>query len=203
MDEDNSVTQQMQNKVDKLKLLNLTSNIHSLTPPKDKNSSEENNVVLVQALKVAPRLAEDILMLQGRVIDPKTMEIKQVTRPIMNLEGIWLFFRTCKPLATETEWAAFSEEELPARLIHYYEQSFPYFTFWYEDYDLDPRDFNVIETILQAYIDAAFHKARHGKYINTVGRTYSEDLLSKAINNDNQTKKDEGFGKWNPFGRKK
>ena len=197
-------TQVMQNKVDRLKLLNLTSNIHSLTPPKDKNTPDENNVVLISALRVGPRLAEDLMMIEGKAIDPRTDKIVVITEPIMNIKGVWKLYMILKPLAEQTEWAAFAEAELPSRLTHYFEENLPYFTFWCEDYDLDQKNFNVIVNILQSYIDGAFHKSRHGKYINTVGRTYSEETMQKALGLDKNQTKDEGlFNKYNPFKGKK
>lgn len=199
---DEDQTQQIQNKVDKLKLLNLTSNIHSLTPPQKDKEDNHDNVALVSALKVSPRLADAVLVLQGRAIDPVTKEIIDVTRPIMNFMGVWRFINAvCGVLAENTEWATYSEEEIPQRLVHYYETILPYFTFWYEDYELNPRDFVVIETYLKVFIDSAFHKAKQGKYINTLGRTYSEDLLNKALSNENNKKKQEekGWSLINPF----
>jgi hypothetical protein len=194
-------TQQLQNKVDKLKLLNLTSNIHSLTPPQKKDEPDQDNVALVSALRVSPRLAAAILDLQGRQYDPQRKEIVQVVEPIMNIKGIWDFISVCRVLAENTEWATYSEDEIPQRLTHYYECSLPYFTFWYDEYELNPRNFVIIENYLKVFIDSAFHKAKQGKYINTLGRTYSEDLLNKALSNEQQKKQKEGgeFSFLNPF----
>lgn len=179
-------TQQLQNKVDKLKLLNLTSNIHSLTPPQLQKDTAQDNVALVVALKVSPRLAEAVLFFQGRIPTEKEGFI-QITEPIMNIKGVWAFINgICRVIAENTEWATYSEEELPTRLVHYYEQNLPNFTFQKDLFGLKSENFNQIETYLQIFIDSAFHKAKQGKYINTLGRTYSEDLLNKALQTEQQ-----------------
>jgi hypothetical protein len=179
-------TQQMQNKVDRLKLLNLTSNIHSLTPPQPQRDNNQDNVALVIALKVSPRLAEAVLFFQGRMPTEKDGFV-QITEPIMNIKGVWAFINgICRVISENTEWATYSEDELPTRLIHYYESNLPNFIFNKEKFELKSENFNQIETYLQIFIDSAFHKAKQGKYINTLGRTYSEDLLNKALSTEQQ-----------------
>ena len=42
-----TTTQKLQNKVDKLKLLNLTSNIHNLTPTQQKPDDATRDIALV------------------------------------------------------------------------------------------------------------------------------------------------------------
>ena len=186
-------TQQMQNKVDKLKLLNLTNNIHSLTPPQKKDENDLNNVALVAALRVDPMLAEAVLNLQGRAVDTK-LDFVQVTEPIMNVAGIWAFINcVCSTLAKNTQWGTYSEDEIPQRLTHYYEENLPTFIFNKKLFGLKSIHFNVIATYLKVFIDSSFHKAKQGKFINTLGRTYSEDLLNKALSNAEQKQTKQGL----------
>jgi len=197
-----STTQKLQNKVDKLKLLNLTSNIHNLTPPPQRPEDDSGReIALIKGLSVAPRIAAIFLEIRGLEYDEKTKMFVQVTEPIMNISGAYRFCKILKNLASETEWASYSEEEIPSRIIHYFEENIPYFTFWHEEYDLAERDFNYVITTLQSFIDSCFHKSKSGKYINTLGRTYGEDVLKKALETDNvKVRKDEGFlSKYNPF----
>jgi len=112
-------------------------------------------------------------------------------------------YRYCKILkqAEEIEWASYSEEEINSRIIHFFEENIPYFLFYGEDYDLSPKDFNYIITTLQVFIDTSFHKSKSGKYINTLGRTYDEGIMRRALDTEHMTKKqEEGFlSKYNPF----
>lgn len=195
-------TQKLQNKVDRLKLLNLTSNIHNLTPPQRQEDDGERDIALVKALSVTPRILSMFLKIRGLNYDPRSRQLIQVTTPIMNVDGAYRFCEVLKVISEETEWSSFSEEEIPQRIIHYFEINFPYFIFHAEKYDLDASDFNYIETTLQSFIDSAFHKAKSGKYINTLGRTYGEDIMKKALDTQGEkmNKSEEGFlSKYNPF----
>lgn len=198
-------TQQLQNKVDRLKLLNLTSNIHSLIPPKTQQDDAQRDIALVAALSVSPRIAELFLEIRGLEWDAKHKNCIQVSRSIMNVDGAYRFCKLVKRLAQEIEWASYSEDELTSRIIHYYEINIPYFFFWAEEYELDPGDFNYIESVLQNFIDTSFHKAKSGKYINTLGRTYGEDILKKALDTEGSSRpKERGFlEKYNPFKEKR
>ena len=195
-------TQQLQNKVDRLKLLNLTSNIHNLAPPQMRQEDSARDVALVNALSVSPRLAELFMEIRGMEIDVRTHKFIQITKPIMNILGAYRFCKLLKRLTEEIEWASYSEEEINPRVIHYFEENIPYFLFYNSEYDLNPSDFNYVITVLQNFIDTSFHKSKQGKYINTLGRTYSEDTLRKALETEGfkKGKGDEGFlSKYNPF----
>lgn len=199
--ETEDTTQKLQNKVDKLKLLNLTSNIHNLTPPVKQNEDPEKDIALVRTLSSTPRLLSKFLEIRGMEWDPVEKKYIQIATPIMNVEGAYRFVKLLKQIAEETEWASYSEEEITSRIIHHFEVNIPYFTFWSEEYELDPRDFGYIINALQIFIDASFHKAKAGKYINTIGRTYDEGIMKRALETEgSKTKKDEGFlSKYNPF----
>jgi len=201
---ENSSTQQMQEKVDKLKTLNLVSNFHNLTPPKNDNLDSSREISLVTALKVAPRIREIFLEIRGLELDEQGKEYLQVTRPIMNFEGAYRFVKILKNIAQETEWASFSEDEITRRIIHYFEVNYPNFTFYCDQYELNESDFNYIESTLQSFIDSSFHKAKSGKYINTLGRTYDEGVLKKALETSgdqrqNNSRRENGLSKMNPL----
>lgn len=199
-----TTTQKLQNKVDKLKLLSLTSGIHNLTPP-PKQDDGTRDIALVKALSVFPRLVVIFLEIRGLEYDQKTKQYVQVTKQIMNATGAYRFCKVLKNIAQETEWASYSEDEINLRIIHYFEINFPYFTFRCEEFDLDPMDINYIETTLQSFIDSCFHKAKSGKFINTLARTYGEDILKRALDVGGVgSKKDEGIlAKYNPFKTRK
>lgn len=202
--EEPTTTQKLQNKVDKLKLLSLTSGIHNLTPPPQKQDDGTRDIALVKALSVTPRVAEKFLEIRGLEYDPKTKQYVQVTEPIMNILGAYRFCKILK-MAQEIEWSSYSEDEINLRIIHYFEENIPYFLFWSEDYNLNPRDFNYIISVLQYFIDTSFHKAKSGKFINTLARTYGEDVLKRALDVGGAgSKKDEGIlAKYNPFKTRK
>lgn len=197
-------TQELQNRVDKLKLLNLTDNIRNLIPPQQNQEDPSRDIALVKVLSVAPRIAEKFLELRGLEYDPTEKKLIQITTPIMNILGAYRFCKILK-MAEEIEWASYSEDEINKRITHFFEENIPYILFWADEYELNPRDFGYIITTLQIFIDTSFHKSKSGKYINTLGRTYGEELLGKAFQGGEQAmRKQEGMlSKYNPFKEKR
>ena len=193
-------TQILQNKVDKLKLLGLTDNLKNIIPGNQYQEDPNRDIALVRVLSCSDRIKEKFLEIRGIEFNIKTKEFVKITSPIMNTLGA---YRYCKILkqAEEIEWASYSEEEINSRIIHFFEENIPYFLFYGEDYDLSPKDFNYIITTLQVFIDTSFHKSKSGKYINTLGRTYDEGIMRRALDTEHMTKKqEEGFlSKYNPF----
>lgn len=202
MEEEESTTQQLQNKVDKLKLLNLAQNIHNLTPPQQQQEDASRDIALVNALSAHPRIQRKVMEIRGLEWDKKKKIFDQVAEPRMNHNGAKLIADILTTISEETEWASYSEEELPQRIVHYYEENIPYILFYHEDYELDPKYFGYIINMLQVFIDSSFHKAKSGKYINTLGRTYDEGTLRRALDTTSSqpNKSQEGLlSKYNPF----
>lgn len=200
MVEEDTTTQQLQNRVDKLRLLNLTENVHNLTPMNRQQEDSQRDIALVNVLSVSQRVKAKFLEIRGLEYDPNTKKVVQITEPIMNLLGAYRFCKLLQ-MAEEIEWASFSEEELNPRLIHFFEENIPYFLFYNKEYELNPRDFYYVINTLQVFIDTSFHKSKSGKYINTLSRTYDEGVLKKALDTEtNKRKEDSGFlSKYNPF----
>ena len=197
-------TQILQNKVDKLKLLGLTDNLKNIIPGNQNIDDPNRDIALVRVLSVSDRIKEKFLEIRGIEYNPRTKEFTQMTEPIMNILGAYRFCKVLKQ-AEEIEWASYSEEEIPQRIIHFFEENIYTFLFWADDYELSSRDFNYIITTLQVFIDTSFHKSKSGKYINTLGRTYGEDVLKKALDTGEAAKKEEAKGflsKYNPFKEK-
>lgn len=193
-------SQQLQNKVDKLKTLNMIT--HNLTPPQIQQEDPSRDIALVNALSSYPRIQRKILEIRGMEWDIKKKKLIQITEPRMNHDGAKLVADILTTIAEETEWASYSEDEINSRIIHHYEETIPYLTFYAEDYELDPKYFGYIMNMLKVFIDSSFHKAKQGKYINTLGRTYDEGTIRKMMEGEPQrkTKQDNGFlSKYNPF----
>jgi hypothetical protein len=194
-------TQQLQNKVDRLKTLNLATNIHNLTPPQKREEADESNIAIIKALDSYPRIQEIYLEAQGLFFDPKLKKLVRIAHPYMNKNGAKKLVAELLKIAL-ADWSNFGEEEIPAYLNHFFKLIYPKFTIWHEYYDLEPRDFDYVEVTIQMFLLSSFYKAKGGKLLNVLGKTYSEDLLGRVMNIDknSQTAKREGFlDKLNPF----
>jgi hypothetical protein len=199
--QEETTTQKLQNKVDRLKLLNLTDNIHHISSTAKPEEDGSRDIALVNVLSVSNRVKAKFLEIRGLEYDPVKKELIQVTDPIMNLLGAYRFCRLLQ-MAEEIEWASYSEEEINARIIHFFEENIPYFLFYRKEYELNEKDDYYIINTLQIFIDTSFHKSKSGKYINTLGRTYGEDVMKRALDTgtSQQQQKESGFlSKYNPF----
>jgi hypothetical protein len=191
--------------VDKAKALSVVSNVHSMTPPQKEPDNPSNQVAIIDALRAAPRVLSIYFRLRGQMYNPDTKEIVQISTPIMNERGALKFVGIVMGIAEEIEWSNFGEDEINPRIMKYYEDNYPYFTFWHGDYDLDTSDFNIVGSLLMAAIDGTFHKSKNAKYLNVVGRVYSEDMLGKVLTSteDNKKKRMNIIDRLNPFKRDK
>ena len=172
----------LQKVVDKVKTINLVGNAHNLTPPQQQ-IDRSGDIMIVEVLKSEPRLAEIYLQIRGEIVDSKN-KIIQVSQPIMNNQGAILLMNMLKNISRETEWATFGEEEIGPRVIWHYSEIVPRFTLDCQRYELNPADFHYLHTTVLSFIDSSFHKAKNGYYGNIIKRTYSEDLLGKAVKNE-------------------
>lgn len=199
--EDRTPTQIMQDKADKLKLLNLAKNIHNLTPPLRQEEDGSKDIALIKSLSAHPRIQAKIMEIRGLEYDFGQKVFVQVVEPRMNYKGAKVVADILRSIAEETEWSSYSEEEINPRIIHYYEEVLPYITFFAEEYELKTMYIGYISSMIKVFIDSSFHKAKSGKYINTLGRTYDEGILKRALETDPKTnKKEEGFlSRMNPF----
>lgn len=194
----------LQEKVDKAKAIGLLNNIHNLSPPIMRGNENDNAVAVIDSLKVTPRLIGIFMELRGLLYLPEKKAYIQVAKPIMNINGAFRFVKIIQHIAEEIEWSNFKEDEIDARILKYFQANFPSFTFWHEDYDLNPADFSYVESTLMTFIDSAFHKAKSAKYVNTIAKTYSEDFLARAVGDAQQNAKKESFlSKLNPMNRKR
>lgn|SRR3990167_6831960 len=191
--------EELQAKVDKVKAISFLNNAHNLTPPNQSKQDDKNEIAIINALKVDNRLKTLFLEARGQIFDEDTKEIRQISKPYMNVDGAWRLVQVCKKIAEEAEWSNFEADNIPAYVEHFYRENLPYFTFWHEDYGLEKKDFNFVMTTLKMFILASFYKGKNAKYLNTLRGVYSEDFLGKALKTDDNKKRESFLEKLNPL----
>ena len=186
MDQETS-DDKIQKNVERLKAIALTNNIHKLTPPTN-NQDKDNGVAIIEELRV--KLMATQMRLEGKRYNHITKQIEVYRTPIMNTEGIGNFMNIIEILAESYPFGYTKEESIDDQVMFHFENNYPYLTAWHEDYELDKKDFNIIETILYSMIFTAITKGMNAKYINAIARTYSEDFMGKVMINEKN--KDKG-----------
>jgi len=197
--------QQLQTLVDKGKTVSLINNLlhnqHNLTPPPQKEQDTGREIAIIEGLQTKD---EDIYKLyleaRGFEYNQKTKTYEQKNHAYLNTRGALKFVQIIYHIIKPTEFSNFHEDEIPQRLTFNYERDIPEFKINKDLYDLETSDFNWIDSVYQAAIDAAYHKAKGGKYINVVGKTYDEKGMYNLLNPKQESKKETGFlDKINPF----
>ncbi|HEC37730.1 hypothetical protein LCGC14_0732200 [marine sediment metagenome] len=188
--------------VKELKKLSLVNNIHNLTPQL-KTNKEEDSVAIINALKSDSLIKDVILELEGYVYSHKERGYTLYRKPIMNSLGIGNFITCISSISKTIEFSSFKEKQIPKLANYFFKTNYPYFTVYYEDYELDRKDFNLISTILLAFIVSSFNKAKGAGHRNVVRGTYSEDLLGRYTgelpNIQGSQKSKFNLGLLNPF----
>lgn len=194
-------SEKLQTIVDKAKTLGLINNVHHISPPKQQEQNPQDTITIVRALDSNPRIQEIYLEAQGLAYDPKKKEIVQITNPYMNSTGAKKLVGILLKIS-QVEWSNIHEDQVPIYLDHFFKESFPYFTLWNEDYELDPRNFDYVAITIQMFLISSFGKAKGGKLLNVLKGTYDESFLGKTLGTEKEKKKQEGLlDRLNPFGK--
>lgn len=191
-DNDEIPTSPSQKKFENVKNLSMFQNLHNLTPPLA-SEEERGSVTIVNALKGEQHIIKSIMQLKGYMLNPLNGNWEVYRNPVMNELGIGNFIAVTSNIAETIEYSSIHEDDIPKFVIHFFKINYPYFTIYYEEYGLSKSDFNLVSSVLFAFILSAFSKAKGGKFVNVVGRTFSEDVLGKLVSNQNNEKKPSGF----------
>ena len=197
-------TQHLQNVVDTVKTISLLQNQHSLTPPQIKPDETGREIAIIEGLKTK---SDDMfkLYLEARGLVEENGTYVQRYHPYFNVRGSLKFVQIIFHIVSPTEFSNFHEDEIPARLCHCYERDITEMKINQDKYELETCDFNWIDSIYQSAIDAAYHKAKGGKFINVVGKTYDEKGMFSLLN-PQQKKENLSFAdkldRLNPFTKK-
>lgn len=183
----------------RLKELSLVNNLHKITPQIQKDSEKED-VAIIKALRSSGLVESLILKLEGLRYDHTERKYVSYRRPVMNKLGIGNFVSVISTIAESVEFSNFKEKEIPKLALSLFKTNYPYFTVYYEDYQLDRKDFNLIATVLLSFILSSLNKAKGAGHRNVVRGTYSEDLLGRYVAEQEKREKSRGgLSKYNPF----
>lgn len=187
-----------------LKELTLVNNLHNLHPSVLGSKDENEGVAIVNALKSDKHLLKVAMQLEGKFFNQTTRQWDEFRGPVMNKRGIGNFLSVLTTISETIEFGNFSEKEIPKQVTHLFKMNYPYFTIYFQDYELDRKDFNLIATLLFSFILSSFKKAQGAGHRNVVRGTYSEDLLGKYVSagifeGERQKKSGSKFSFMNPF----
>jgi hypothetical protein len=186
-------TQHLQNIVDKLKTASIIQNQHNLSPPVNRQEESGREIAIIEGLKSSPRLLKIYLEARGLELAPDKKTYIQKNHAYFNQRGALKFVQMISHIAEEIEFSNFHEDELPSRLVHIFERDITEMKINQELYDLETSDFNWVDSLYQTFVDASYHKAKGGKFINIVGKTYDERGIANILNPQQPQKQQKSF----------
>lgn len=182
-EEDVSQYQEDNSAINKYGLVNSVASeqnnsLPSLNIPED--NKEPAEVGIIKALSFKDDLQEFRYVLEGKERNEITGIWEKKHKSIMNAWGIKnimtaLRIATSK-IVTQSNYA---EDKIPKLTMLYYSKNSPHYKLYAKDFELDEKDFNIVDTALWVFSYAAFSKGKGAGDRNTVRGVYSEDTISK------------------------
>lgn len=177
----------------------------TVTPRSEPNSMQESSEIgIIRGLSPERLLVKIELRLMGFRYDNLLRKWVNYRTPIMNEEGIGNFMNCLQVIEDNVAFSFYNEKDIPRYVYLAFLQNYPTYITYAEQFDLDYKDYNIIETLLFHFILSVYMAARHGGHRNAVRGTLSENVMAKLFEGKSDGKQGKGMGKWlnNFWGRK-
>lgn len=162
----------------------------SLVIPQSENSEETiQQVGIIKGLSTENDLVKIQLRLMGLSYDHFNRRWVQIRRPLMNYLGIGNFMASLQALGDLANFSYYETKDIPKLACLFFEDNYPTFILYSQEYELDPKDFNVVNSILKWYPLSVLNNAKNAGHRNVVRGTLSENLLQRAFGNGESQKK--------------
>lgn len=162
----------------------------SLVIPQSENSEETiQQVGIIKGLSTENDLVKIQLRLMGLSYDYFNRRWVQIRRPLMNYLGIGNFMASLQALGDLANFSYYETKDIPKLACLFFEDNYPTFILYSQEYELDPKDFNVVNSILKWYPLSVLNNAKNAGHRNVVRGTLSENLLQRAFGNGESQKK--------------
>jgi len=160
----------------------------ALTPP-DNQQEYFNQVSIIKGLSTENDLAKIQLRLRGYSYDFLKGGWYQERKPILNAKGRGNFMATLQAIGDIANFSNYDEKDIPKLALMFFEENYPNYLVYHKDFELEPKDFNVIKTILQFWALSVLKNAKSAGHRNVVRGTLSENVLARALGTP-ETKKE-------------
>jgi hypothetical protein len=164
-----------------------------VTPQQDTEQEVFNGVSIIRGLSTENDLIKIELRLRGYTYNVFKKVWVRNRRPIMNELGVGNFIATLQGIGDVVNFSHYLERDVPKLALMFFEDNFPQFLVYAEDFELSPKDFNVIKTILKFWTLSVLNNAKGAGHRNVVRGTLSEGILAKALAPAQEENKKGGF----------
>lgn len=162
------------------------------SPQTESNEEREQQVSIIKGLSTENDLMKIELRLRGYRYDFFKRQLIQSRQPIMNDYGIGNFMASMQALGDLANFSNYDEKEIPKLVVLFFEDNYPDFVVYADEFELNQKDMNVIKSILKFYALSVLKNAKNAGHRNVVRGTLSESVLNKALGRDDQQQKKKG-----------
>lgn len=165
---------------------------NQLSLPQDTIDERQQQIGIIKGLSTINELQRIQMRLNGYIFDEFINQWVQVRRPIMNKLGIGNLLSSLQSMGDVVNFSNYDDKEIPKLALLFFEDNYPTYVIYAEEFGLSPKDFNVISSILKFYPLSVLKNAKNAGHRNVVRGTLSENLLQRAFG-ANQEKEKGGF----------
>jgi hypothetical protein len=164
-----------------------------VVPTQDTQEEFYNQVSIIKGLSTDNDLIKIELGLRGYSYNAFRRAWVLTRKPVMNDFGIGNFITTLRGIGDIVNFSYYEKADIPKLALLFFSDNYPNYLVYSKEFELSPKDFNVIKTILQFWCLSVLNNAKNAGHRNVVRGTLSEGILARALGSGTEEKKKKGF----------
>jgi hypothetical protein len=164
-----------------------------VVPHTDTQEEFYNQVSIIKGLSTENDLVKIELRLRGYTFNYFKRAWILSRKPVMNDYGIGNFMATLQGIGDIVNFSYYEKLDIPKLALLFFGDNYPTYLVYSREFELSPKDFNIIKTILQFWCLSVLNNAKNAGHRNVVRGTLSEGILAKALGSGQEEKKKKGF----------
>jgi len=164
-----------------------------VVPTQDSQEEYFNQVSIIRGLSTENDLTKIELRLRGYTYSYFKKSWVKSRKPIMNDTGIGNFMACLQGIGDIVNFSYYESKDIPKLALMFFSDNYPNFLIYSKDFELNPKDFNVIKTNLQFWSLSVLNNAKNAGHRNVVRGTLSEGILARALGTTEQKPNKKGL----------
>ena len=164
-----------------------------VVPTQDTQEEYFNQVSIIRGLSTENDLTKIGLRLRGYTYSYFKKSWVKSRKPLMNDSGIGNYMAVLQGIGDIVNFSYYESKDIPKLALMFFSDNYPNFLVYYKEFELDPKDFNVIKTTLQFWSLSVLNNAKNAGHRNVVRGTLSEGILARALGTQEQKSDKKGL----------
>jgi len=164
-----------------------------VVPTVDTEQETYNQVSIIRGLSIENDLLKVELRLRGYTYSVFKKAWIKSRKPVMNDLGIGNFIAVLQGVGDVVNFSYYNEKDIPKLALMFFSDNYPQFLIYSDEFELSPKDFNIVKTILQFWCLSVLNNAKNAGHRNVVRGTLSEGILARALAPQQEEKKRGGL----------